>query len=105
MDPVKIKKTYNVPVYDMQRMDEYIRTNNIQVAIMAVPSISAQEVCTILVDAGIKGIMNFSPVLLQVPVDVIVNNINLCDELEIVIYTAVNSNSINEAMIDNLSRK
>jgi redox-sensing transcriptional repressor len=105
MDPVKIKKTYNVPVYDMQRMDEYIRTHNIQVAIMAVPSISAQEVCTILVDAGIKGIMNFSPVLLQVPVDVIVNNINLCDELEIVIYTAVNSNSINEAMIDNLSRE
>jgi redox-sensing transcriptional repressor len=70
---------------------------------MAVPSISAQEVCNILVDAGIKGIMNFSPVLLQVPEDVIVNNINLCDELEIVIYTAVNSDSMNEAKIDNLS--
>jgi NADH/NAD ratio-sensing transcriptional regulator Rex len=47
--------------------------------------------------------MNFSPVLLQVPEDVIVNNINLCDELEIVIYTAVNSYSMNEAKIDNLS--
>lgn len=103
VDPIKIKKTYNVPVYDMRSMHEYIQTNKIQVAIMAVPSISAQEVCNMLVDAGIKGIMNFSPVLLQVPEDVIVNNINLCDELEIVIYTAVNSYSMNEAKIDNLS--
>jgi len=91
VDPVKIKKTYNVPVYHMSSMAEYIKTNLIQIAIMAVPSISAQEVCTVLVESGIKGIMNFSPVLLQVPEDVIVNNINLCDELEIVIYTAVNS--------------
>ncbi len=103
IDPVKIKKTYNVPVYDMQSMTEYIKTNIIQIAIMAVPSISAQEVCTDLVEAGIKGIMNFSPVLLQVPENVIVNNINLCDELEIVIYTAVNANTFNEIMIDNIS--
>ena len=103
IDPVKIRKTYNVPVYHMHSMDEYIRTNNIQIAIMAVPFISAQEVCTFLVEAGIKGIMNFSPVLLQVPEDVIVNNINLCDELEIVIYTAVNSYTFNENMINNLT--
>lgn len=103
IDPVKIKRTYNVPVYHMQNMAEYIIANNIQIAIMAVPSISAQEVCTLLVEAGIKGIMNFSPVLLQVPDDVIVNNINLCDELEIVIYTAVNSNTFNEIMIENQS--
>ena len=101
IDPVKIRKTYNVPVYHMQSMSEYIRTNNIQIAIMSVPSISAQEVCTILVEAGIKGIMNFSPVILQVPEDVIVNNINLCDELEIVIYMAVNSYSFPENMINN----
>ena len=90
IDPVKIKKTYNVPVYHMGSMAEYIKTNNIKIAIMAVPSISAQEVCNIIVESGVKGIMNFSPVLLQAPDDVIVNNINLCDELEIVIYTADN---------------
>jgi len=90
IDPVKIKKTYNVPVFPMSTMQDYIRSNSIRIAIMAVPSISAQEVCTQLVDSGIKGIMNFSPVLLQVPKGIIVNNINLCDELEIVVYTAVN---------------
>ena len=91
IDPIKIKKTYNVPVYAMSAMPDYIRSNNIRIAIMAVPAISAQEVCTLLVDSGIKRIMNFSPVLLQVPEDIIVNNINLCDELEMVIYSAVNS--------------
>jgi redox-sensing transcriptional repressor len=100
IDPVKIKKTYNVPVYHMSSMAEYIKTNNIQIAIMAVPSISAQEVCTILVESGIKGIMNFSPVLLQAPDDVIVNNINLCDELEIVIYTAVNDENSDKSLSD-----
>ena len=91
IDPVKIKRTYNVPVYHMDSVSEFIVTNHIRIAIMAVPSISAQEVCTKLVESGIKGIMNFSPVLLQVPDDVIVNNINLCDELESIIYTAIYS--------------
>ena len=47
--------------------------------------------CTKLVESGIKGIMNFSPVILQVPDSVTVNNVNLCDELEWVIYMAVSS--------------
>jgi NADH/NAD ratio-sensing transcriptional regulator Rex len=33
--------------------------------------------------------MNFSPVILQAPDDVIVNNINLCDELECVMHMAI----------------
>ena len=91
IDPVKIKKTYNIPVYHMNRLSEIINENDIKIAILAVPSISAQEVCTKLVESGIKGIMNFSPVLLQVPDSVTVNNVNLCDELEWVMYMAVSS--------------
>ena len=91
IDPVKIKKTYNIPVYHMSQLSEFIKENDIKIAILAVPSISAQEVCTKLVESGIKGIMNFSPVILQVPDSVTVNNVNLCDELEWVIYMAVSS--------------
>lgn len=91
IDPVKIKKTYNIPVYHMDRLSEIINENDIKIAILAVPSISAQEVCFKLVKSGIKGIMNFSPVILQVPEDVIVNNVNLCDELECVMYLADSS--------------
>jgi redox-sensing transcriptional repressor len=56
------------------------------VAILAVPEISAQEVTDELVRLGIKGIINFAPVLLRVPPEVVVNNVNLCDELESVIF-------------------
>lgn len=87
VDPEKIRRTCNMPVYHIDMMEEFIKTNRIQIAILAVPSISAQEVCTSLVESGIKGIMNFSRVVLQVPEDIFVNNINLCDELEIVIYS------------------
>ena len=86
VDPVKIKKTYNIPVFRMSHMDDFIREHNIRIAILAVPAISAQEVCNQMVNAGIKGIMNFAPVILQVPDDVTVNNVNLCDELECIMY-------------------
>jgi redox-sensing transcriptional repressor len=86
IDPVKIRKTYNIPVFRMSYMDDFIKENDIRIAILAVPAISAQEVCSTLVNAGIKGIMNFAPVILQVPEDVTVNNVNLCDELECIMY-------------------
>lgn len=91
IDPVKIKKTYNIPVYHMNGLPEFISDHDIKIAILAVPSISAQEVCNKLVESGIKGIMNFSPVILQAPDSVTINNVNLCDELEWVIYMAVSA--------------
>ena len=91
VDPSKIKKSFNIPVYPMADLNEFILMNKIKVAILAVPAISAQEVCNQLIECGVKGIMNFAPIVLQVPHDVIVNNINLCDELESVIYTAISN--------------
>ena len=90
IDPVKIKKTYNIPVFQLSYLSEYAMKNEVKIAILAVPAISAQEVCNIMVQAGITGIMNFAPVILQVPDSVTVNNINLCDELECVMYMADN---------------
>jgi redox-sensing transcriptional repressor len=89
VDPAKIKKTFNIPVLSMNTLQEFVKEHNVRIAILAVPSISAQEVCNQMVHSGIKGIMNFAPVILQVPEDVIVNNVNLNDELECVIYAVV----------------
>ena len=66
-------------------------------AIVAVPEISAQEVADELVRYGISGIVNFAPILLKVSHDVFINNVNLCDELESVIYYVhkqINANGI-----------
>ena len=86
IDPFKQKIRSGIPVYSMNRLKEIIDRFNVKVAILAVPEISAQEVADELIRHGISGIMNFAPVLLKVPPDIIINNVNLCDELESVIY-------------------
>jgi redox-sensing transcriptional repressor len=86
IDPFKQKIKSGIPVYSMNRLKEIIDRFHVKVAILAVPEISAQEVTDELIRYGIKGIMNFAPALLKVPADVIINNVNLCDELESVIY-------------------
>jgi len=86
VDPFKQKMRSGIPVYSMNRLKEIIDRFKVNVAILAIPEISAQEVADELIHNGIKGIVNFSPVLLKVPPDVIVNNVNLSNELESVIY-------------------
>jgi redox-sensing transcriptional repressor len=48
--------------------------------------VSAQAVANQLVGAGIQAILNFSPLILQVPQNVVVNNVNLAIELENLSY-------------------
>ncbi|MBA4322047.1 MAG: redox-sensing transcriptional repressor Rex [Odoribacter sp.] len=86
IDPNKHKTKSVTPVYSMVRLKEIIERFKVRVAILAVPEISAQEVTDELLRLGIKGIINFAPVPLRVPTGIVVNNVNLCDELESVIY-------------------
>ena len=86
IDPFKQKARAGITVYPLNRLKEIIDRFKVRVAIISVPEISAQEVADDLIMNGIKGIINFAPVLLKVPADVVVNNVNLCDELESVIY-------------------
>jgi redox-sensing transcriptional repressor len=86
IDPYKQKIRSDIPVYSMSRLKEIIERFKVKVAILAVPEISAQEVTDELIRVGIKGIVNFAPVLPKVPPEVVINNVNLSDELESVIY-------------------
>lgn len=86
IDPFKQKMRSEIQVYSMNRLKEIVDRFRVKVAILAVPEISAQEVADDLIRAGISGIVNFAPVLLKVPKNVVVNNVNLGDELESVIY-------------------
>jgi len=65
---------------------EIVVKYGIKTAVIAVPAIAGQEICDRLVTAGIKGILNFSPVLLRVPGDVMVNYVNLRNELETLFF-------------------
>ena len=86
IDPSKQRIRSDIPVYTMERLQEIIERFEVKTAIIAVPEISAQAVCDQLVEYGITGIINFAPVILKVPGHIIINNVNLSDEIESVIY-------------------
>ncbi|MEN8227137.1 MAG: redox-sensing transcriptional repressor Rex [Bacteroidota bacterium] len=86
IDPSKQRLRSEIPVYTMDRLGEVIKRFNVRTAIISVPDIAAQTVCDLLMKYGIEGIINFAPVILKVPDDIVVNNINLSDEIESVIY-------------------
>lgn len=70
----------------MTKLEEFVREKQIKMAILAVPATAAQEVTNDLVAAGIQGVLNFSPTILQVPDGVVVNNVDLAIELENLSY-------------------
>lgn len=75
-----------VPVYSSDDMIEQIKAQHIEVAILTVPLTVAQENTDKLVEAGVKGIMNFTPVRINVPKDVQVQNVDLTNEMQTLIY-------------------
>jgi redox-sensing transcriptional repressor len=92
-----------VPILPIEEMHDFIVKEKIRTAILAVPDQAAQHVVDILVNAGIKGVLNFSPLYLRVPEDFIISNVNLEVELEGVIYfvNAMQGSSEKESMENN----
>lgn len=75
-----------IPIYAISEIEEKIKEAKSQTAILTVPSNKAQEVANILVAAGVKGILSFSPVNLSVPKDVVVQYVDLTSELQTLLY-------------------
>jgi redox-sensing transcriptional repressor len=82
----KVSYNTDIPVLPFEEMAEYIKKNNTKVGIIAVPDLFAQQVLDTMIQAGIKGILNFAPIHLRIPEDCIISNVNLEMELETVIY-------------------
>jgi redox-sensing transcriptional repressor len=83
-----------VPIYPMAELKQQIQDQRINIAILTVPQQHAQEVTDELVEAGIKGIMNFTPLRITVPSHVRVQNVDLTNELQTLIYFIDNYGSI-----------
>lgn len=75
-----------VPVYPMSEMVEQLKVQQIEVVILTVPTEVAQDTANTLAEAGVKGIMNFTPIRISVPNDVRVQNVDLANELQTLIY-------------------
>jgi redox-sensing transcriptional repressor len=78
---METKKT-SIAILPTSSLKSFVKKNDIRLAILAVPATAAQSVTNDLIASGIQAILNFSPILLQVPDEVVVNNVNLAIELE-----------------------
>ena len=61
-------------VYPMEELAPFVQRTGARIGILAVPASGAQAVCDQMVDAGIRGILNFAPAHLRAPADVLVRH-------------------------------
>lgn len=83
-----------VPIYSMDEIEQQVEAQQIEIMIVTVPQEDAQDVVDRLVKAGVKGIMNFTPLRFQVPESVVVQNVDLTNELQTLIYFIDNNISM-----------
>ena len=87
VDPSRPRdKKITQPIFGIEDLPRLVQKFGVRMAILTVPAEVAQEVANTLVQCGIVGILNFSPIVLSVPEDVMVNNVNLAMELENLSY-------------------
>ena len=87
VDTTKIDRVISgVKCYPLSRLKEIVEANQISIAIMTVPADSAAEVMAQLVEAGLKGVMNFTTVPLNVPPEMYLDEYDMITSLEKVAY-------------------
>jgi redox-sensing transcriptional repressor len=88
INTVKQNAAGEIPVFPIAEMENFIRQNQIKIGVIAVPDFAAQQIADTMIQAGVKGILNFAPMRLHGPENVVINNVNLVLELENTIYFA-----------------
>lgn len=82
INPDLIGKTVrNIPIQPMENMQGFIKENDVDIAVLTIPKVGAVKVASQLVECGIRGIWNFAHVDLEVPDNVLVENVHLSDSL------------------------
>jgi redox-sensing transcriptional repressor len=82
-DPAKVgQKQGEFVVKPISEVAATVRDGNVRLAIVAVPADAAQDVADLLVDAGVRGLLNFAPVSINVPSDVALTTVDVAVQLE-----------------------
>ena len=75
-----------IGVYSMDKLDQYCKSNKVDIAVIATPGQAAQSVADAVVAAGVKNIWNFAPTELSVADGVVVENISMSESLYVLCY-------------------
>lgn len=86
-DPAKVgTPVAGTVVRSMDELEEGLRTLEVEVVLLTVPAEVAQDVADRIVAAGVRAILNFAPVRLEVPDDVKVRPVDLSVELQVLSF-------------------
>lgn len=82
-DPARIgHRLGSLKIESLRELPQDVQQLGVEIAILTVPEPAAQEAADFVIAAGIKAIVNFAPLLIMVPEDVKVRNVDLARELE-----------------------
>tara|TARA_B100000029_G_scaffold100702_1_gene90906 strand:- start:22580 stop:23221 length:642 start_codon:yes stop_codon:yes gene_type:complete len=82
-DPVIVgTDVAEITIRPVEQINEYIKENNIRIAILAVPGESASDLIDQLVQSGIRAILNYAPITPNVPDNVQIQNIDPVHSLQ-----------------------
>jgi len=76
----------NVQCYNVSKMKQIIRKNGVEIVVLALPNADVKEITQLVIDAGVKGILNFTSVHLEVPEHIHVENFDMMSKLEKLSY-------------------
>ncbi len=71
----------DIPIRNVDELEDFIKNNNVQIAALTIPKVQAPAIARELVDFGIKAIWNFAPIDLNLPEEIIVENVHLAESL------------------------
>lgn len=85
-----------IEIYDIDKLEEFLKTNEVDIAVLTLPKNNAVKVVPTIIECGIKGIWNFSHVDLKTPNDVVVENVHLTDSLMTLSYKLNNEDILDD---------
>ncbi|HET9151722.1 MAG TPA: redox-sensing transcriptional repressor Rex [Gemmatimonadales bacterium] len=87
VDPAKIGSRWNgLTIQDIAQLEAVVRADPVDMAVLVTPAEAAQPLADRLVKLGVTAILNFAPVQLVAPDDVVIKTVNLALELETLSY-------------------
>ena len=95
-DPSKIgTETNGKKILDMKELPNYIKEYKAHIVILTVPANVAQKVCDYAVESGARAIWNFAPIHINVPGDVVIEDVNMASSLAVLWHRYLNLKNIN----------
>ena len=96
IDPDKVgREVMGIPCYDMHNFEEVAEREDINIVVLSSPTSAASSLVVPIINAGIKGVLNFTSKPLKFPKGIIVENYDITTLLEKVAYFVIESEENN----------